>query len=181
LTKQVSVKRGKPGAQREAPDTAENTGVARLPDEALVPVWVGMLRAHHLVVDRLDAVLQAKHHLPLSSYEALLHLSFQPEQRMRLSALAASVVLTQSGISRLTDRLEKAGLVRREPSPGDGRGAYAALTEDGRALLHEAEATHLAAVRAYFLDSLTLEEGATLARVWERLLSRKTPGTECET
>jgi DNA-binding MarR family transcriptional regulator len=180
LTKQVSVKRGAAASPREALDTAENTGVARLPDEALVPVWVGMLRVHHLVVDQLDAILQAKHHIPLSSYEALLHLSFQPEQRMRLSALAASVVLTQSGISRLTDRLEKAGLVRREPSPGDGRGAFAALTEDGRVLVHEAEATHLAAVRAYFLDYLTAEEGATLAQVWERLLSQKAPGAACE-
>src|SRR5262249_2961281 len=106
--------------------------------------------------------------------------SFQPDQRMRLSALAASVVLTQSGISRLTDRLEKAGLVRREPSPGDGRGAFAVLTEGGGALLHEAEGTHLAAVRTFFLDYLTGEEGVTLARVWERLLSGKASGTECE-
>jgi DNA-binding MarR family transcriptional regulator len=152
------------------------------PDEALVPVWVGMLRVHKMVVDQVDAALQAKHHLPLSSFEVLLHLSFQPSRRMRLSALAESVVLTQSGISRLTDRLEKAGLVRREPHPGDGRGAYAALTEEGNALLHEAEATHLAAVRAYFLDSLTAEERVMLARVWARLLSWKSPDAdeECE-
>jgi DNA-binding MarR family transcriptional regulator len=172
---QVSVKGGKLAPRHDAPDTAEGMGVRGLPDEALAPVWVGMLRVHHLVVDQLDTALQAKHHIPLSSFEVLLHLSFQPEQRMRLSALAASVVLTQSGISRLTDRLERAGLVRREPSPGDGRGAYAVLTEEGHALLHEAAATHLAAVRAYFLDYLTGEEGATLARVWERLLSRKAP------
>src|SRR5262249_11492541 len=184
LTMQVSVKGGQPAPRHDAPDTKENTeestGVVRVPDEALVPVWVGMLRVHRLVVDQLDAALQAKHHLPLSSFEVLLHLSFQPDQRMRLSALAASVVLTQSGISRLTDRLEKAGLVRRVPSPGDGRGAYAVLTEEGRALLHEAEATHLAPVRVFFLDYLTGEEGATLARVWERLLSGKAPSTECE-
>jgi DNA-binding MarR family transcriptional regulator len=180
---QVSVKGDQPAPQRDRrdePDTAENTGVERLPDEALAPVWVGMVRVYHLVVNQLDAALQAKHHIPLSSFEALLHLSVHPDQRMRLSALAESVVLTQSGISRLVDRLEKAGLVQREPSPDDGRGAYAALTQEGRALLREAEATHLAAVRAYFLDHLTAEEGATLARGWQRLLSRQAPDTECE-
>jgi DNA-binding MarR family transcriptional regulator len=117
------------------------------------------------VVSQLDAVLQAKHHLPLSSFEVLLHLSRQPERRMRLSALAESVVLTQSGISHLIDRLEQAELVRREPSPGDGRGAYAVLTEEGLTRVRAAKVTHLAAIRAHFLDHLTAAELTTLARV----------------
>src|SRR5262245_24881081 len=57
LTKQVSVKGGAPAPRHDAPETAENTaeitGAVRLPDEALVPVWVGMVRAHRLVVDQL--------------------------------------------------------------------------------------------------------------------------------
>jgi DNA-binding MarR family transcriptional regulator len=175
LTVQVSVKGGEPHSQQQA----AITGRTLSPEEALVPVWVSMLRVHNAVVSQVDAELQEKHNLPLSSFEALLHLSHQPEQRMRLSALAESVVLTQSAISRLIDRLEKAGWVRREPYPGDGRGAYAVLTAEGLALVREVEVTHLAAVRAHFLDYLTDEERATLARVWERLLPGRRPEPEC--
>ena len=176
---QVSVKGDDAHAQQHVPSEGENRGETLSPEEALF-VWVGMLRVHHVVVSLLDAELQTKHHLPLSSFEVLLHLSLRPERRMRLSALAESVVLTQSGISRLIDRLEKAGLVRREPYPDDKRGAYAVLTAEGLARVHAAEATHLAAVRAHFLDHLTDEERSTLARVWERLLSERTHNRECE-
>jgi DNA-binding MarR family transcriptional regulator len=116
--------------------------------------------------------------LPLSSFEVLLHLSRQPKRRMRLSALAESVVLTQSGLSRLLDRLEKAGWVRREPYPADGRGSYAVLTAEGLALTQEAEVTHLRALRANFLDHLTDEDRVTLARIWERLLPKREPDLE---
>src|SRR5258708_6331025 len=89
---------------------------------------------------------------------------------MRLTALAESVVLTQSSISRLIDRLEQAELVRREPFAGDGRGADAVLTEEGLARVHAAKVTQLAAIRAHFLDHLTEAQRTTLARVWERRL-----------
>ncbi len=98
---------------------------------------------------------------------------------MRLTALAESVVLTQSGISRLIDRLEQAELVRREPFAGDGRGADAVLTEEGLARVHAAKVTQLAAIRAHFLDHLTEAERTTLARVWERRLSRTSPDAAC--
>lgn len=173
---QVSVK----GSDSRSPQAAANAGeqesTVSSPEAALVPVWVGMLRVQRAVVNALDAELQAKHHLSLSSFEVLLHLSRQPERRMRLTALAESVVLTQSGISRLIDRLEQAGLVRREPFPSDARGAYAVLTEEGLTHLHAAEVTHLAVVRAHFLDHLTEAERTTLARVWERLLVGGAPG-----
>lgn len=167
---QVSVKRDDSESPQTAVFAGEQQGTVSSSEAALVQVWVGMLRVQRAVVNALDDELQAKHQLSLSVFEVLLHLSRQPERRMRLTALAESVVLTQSGISRLIDRLEQAGLVRREPFPGDARGAYAVLTDEGLARLHVAEMTHLAAVRAHFLDHLTDEERTTLARVWERLL-----------
>lgn len=179
MTMQVSVKsddlESSPPAAGQGMRSGEAPSEGLSAEAALVPVWVGMLRVQRAVVSELDAELQAKHHLSLSSFEVLLHLSRQPERRMRLTALAESVVLTQSGISRLIDRLEQAGLVRREPFPGDARGAYAALTEEGLAHLRAAEVTHLAMVRAHFLDHLTAAERATLAHVWDRLLSGSAP------
>lgn len=177
LTMQASVKGGDPNSPQSGATAEWQGGTLSSSEVALVPVWVGMLRVQREVVNALDAALQAQHHLSLSAFEVLLHLSYLPERRMRLTALAESVVLTQSGISRLIDRLEQAGLVRREPFPGDARGAYAVLTEDGLARLRAAEATHIAVVRAQFLDHLSVAERTTLARVWERLLGGGPPGS----
>ena len=132
--------------------------------------WVGLLRVRNALVRELDAELQARHNLPLASFEALLHLSWRPEHRMRLTVLGASVLLTQSGASRLVDRLERDGLVRREPSSSDGRGADVVLTESGLARLREADPTHLEGVRRLFLGHLTEDEARQLGRIWERVL-----------
>src|SRR6266511_1794051 len=113
--------------------------------------WTGFLRAHAALVRALDAELRAAHRLPLTEYEVLVWLSVQPGRRMRMSAIAGSMVLSQGGATRLVERLERQGLVRREPCLEDRRGAYAVLTEDGLTILRAARRTHLAGVRDHFL------------------------------
>jgi DNA-binding MarR family transcriptional regulator len=131
--------------------------------------WRGFLRVHAALVRQLDAELEREHALPLTSYEVLLFLEAAPERRLRMSELAASLLLSQSGATRLVDRLERRGLVRRERCETDGRGFYAALTDAGSARLREARPTHLAGVRRLFLDRLSGSERDELATLWERL------------
>ena len=90
-----------------------------------------MLRVHSALVKQLDAELSNAHKLPLSSYEVLLNLEAAPGNRRRMAELADSVLLSRSGMTRLVDRLEKDGLLRRDTCTDDGRGAYAVLTEKG--------------------------------------------------
>ena len=59
----------------------------------------------------------------------------EPERRLRQAQLAHAVVMSRSGLSRLVDRIEAAGLLRREPSPSDRRGTDVVLTQEGRAML----------------------------------------------
>jgi DNA-binding MarR family transcriptional regulator len=113
--------------------------------------WRGLLRAHALMVKHLDAELEATHGLALTSYEVLLHLNESDGGKMRMCDVAESVLLSRSGLTRLVDRLERDGLVERVSCPDDARGAYARLTDAGRAKLAEASATHLAGIRAHFL------------------------------
>ena len=68
--------------------------------------WGGMLRAHASLVRQLDRELEAETGLPLTQYEVLLHLAAAPDQRLRMSELARTVLLSQSGVTRLVDRLE---------------------------------------------------------------------------
>ena len=142
--------------------------VTQLTDREIA-AWRGFLRVHAALLRELDRELEAAHGLPLTHYEVLLHLWNAPDERLRMSDLAESVLLSQSGITRLVDRLEKAGLVVREPCPGDRRVLYARLTDVGRARLVEARPTHLAGVRARFVDHFDEPELAQLTAAWERL------------
>ena len=64
-------------------------------------------------------------------FEVLLRLARTPGGRLRMSDLAAQTTLTASGLTRVVDRLEDAGLVKREACPTDRRSTYAVLTAEG--------------------------------------------------
>jgi DNA-binding MarR family transcriptional regulator len=135
--------------------------------------WGGFLRVYGVLARELDSELTTQHGITLSDYEVLLFLASTAERRMRMSELADSVLISQSGITRLVDRLTRRGLVRRERCSADRRGLFAVLTDDGLAKLREASPTHLAGVRSRFLGRLSADEQATLGELWERLV----PGT----
>jgi DNA-binding MarR family transcriptional regulator len=128
-----------------------------------------MLRAHAALTRALDAELTREHDLPLSSYEVLLFLNDSDEGRMRMSELAESVLLSRSGLTRLVDRLERQGLLRRERCASDARGLFAEITDEGRAAFAEARKTHLEGVRRLFLDHFSRDELRTLGAFWEKV------------
>ena len=137
--------------------------------EEELAAWRGMLRAHAELVKALDAELTREHDLPLSSYEVLLFLNDSDQGRMRMSELADSVLLSRSGLTRLVDRLERDGLLKRERCESDARGLFAEITDEGRRLFAAARVTHLDGVRRLFLDRFTRDELRTLAGLWQKL------------
>lgn len=134
--------------------------------------WRGFLVAHADLVRRLDAELVAEHGLSLAAYDALLFLHRAPGHRLRMTDLGREVLFTPSGVSRLIDRLEAEGLVRRVAG-ADGRERMAELTDDGLARLRTAAVTHVAGVRRLFLDRFSPAELEQLRVSWARLR----PGT----
>jgi DNA-binding MarR family transcriptional regulator len=131
--------------------------------------WRGFLRVHAALLRELDRELEEAHGLQLTHYEVLLHLANAADHRLRMTDLAASVLLSQSGLTRLVDRMQEAGLVVREPCPSDRRVLYARLTKEGLRRFAEAQPTHLAGVRARFLDHFDEQELGELGAFWERL------------
>jgi DNA-binding MarR family transcriptional regulator len=160
--------------------TAKHPDVRQL-DERELRAWRGMLRAHAALTKALDAQLDAAHRLPLSSYEVLLFLNDAEGGRMRMRDLAASVILSRSGLTRLADRLEREGLIRRESCPSDARGAFAVLTPEGAEKLAVARATHLAGVRSLFLEHFSDDELDALGDAWDRVAPgiASAPGPTC--
>lgn len=140
--------------------------------EAELGAWRGLVRVHAALVRELDAELEARHGLPLSSYEVLRSLSRAPGGRLRMAELAEYVLLSRSGMTRLIDRLEREGMVSRSTCDKDGRGCYAGLTDRGRATVTEARSTHIAVVRAGFLRHFSEDEMRDFATLFERVLPR---------
>src|SRR3954470_1496502 len=146
-----------------------DTTISRL-DSRELRAWRGLLRVHAQLSKALDAQLEAAHGLPLTSYEVLLYLSDADDGRMRMNDLAASVLLSRSGLTRLVDRLERDGYLERCSCPHDARGPFAVLPPSGREKLDAARETHLAGVRQLFLSHFSEEELDVLGEAWDRVL-----------
>lgn len=131
--------------------------------------WRGLLRAHACLAKRLDAELDRRHGLPMTSYEVLHLLEEASTERMRMCDLAEHARLSRSGLTRLVDRLERDGLLERCSCSHDARGAYACLTPAGRERLAQARGTHLAVVREHFFSRFSEAELGLLADMWERI------------
>ncbi len=135
--------------------------------ELELAAWRGFLSTHASLLKALDAQLEAAHDLPLTTYEVLVTLYHAPGRRLRMAELADRAFLSRSGVTRLVDRLERDGLLRRETCSIDARGCYAALTPDGESMLERARPTHLDGVRRLLLARLSDDDLRHLARIWD--------------
>lgn len=113
--------------------------------------------------------LESGSSLSNQSFDVLIRLARSPENRLRMSELAAQTTLTPSGLTRSVDRLEVAGLVVREVCPEDRRGAFAVLTASGRLLMAKAVPDHLSHMDEVFGDVLTDEEERMLSALLRKL------------
>jgi DNA-binding MarR family transcriptional regulator len=134
-------------------------------------VWALFLTAHAVMIEQVEARL-ARAGLPaLAWYDVLWGLERAEGGRLRMHELAEKVVLSRSNLSRLVDRLEETGLVERERSAEDRRGAFAVLTEEGKVMRRKMWPVYEACIREYFGSVLSDEEAKVLAEVLRRMLS----------
>jgi DNA-binding MarR family transcriptional regulator len=131
--------------------------------------WGGFLSAYAKMNRIIEDDLQAHSRLTHVEFEVLLRLTWNENHRMRIQDLAAQSLLTRSGVSRVVERLEKAGLVTREEAPEDRRGAYAILTEAGAERFRIASQKHGECVRENFLNKFSEDELKMMGEFWKRL------------
>jgi DNA-binding MarR family transcriptional regulator len=144
-------------------------GVTRLPTATELDAWRSFLRAHARLVRVLETELVADHPITLGAYDVLVQLAEAPERRLRMAELADAVLLSRSGVTRLVDRLEVAGMVTRERFDGDGRGVVAVITTKGIDTLRAAARTHLAGVVRHFVESMDEDELSAFGGLCSRL------------
>lgn len=146
------------------------------PDDLRLAAWRGLLNVHALAIGAIDRELAAAGLVPLAWYDVLVALWETPGHRLRLHELAERVVLSRSGLTRLVDRLEAAGLLRREPCVEDRRGAYAALTAKGEQTLRDTWPTYGRGILEHFARHLSQEQARTIVDAFEGILAaERTP------
>ncbi|HET6944605.1 MAG TPA: MarR family transcriptional regulator [Gaiellaceae bacterium] len=131
--------------------------------------WLRFLRAHAAVTRELSARLESTHGLTLSDLDVLMQLFHAEGHRLRRVDLARQVLLTASGITRLLDGLEGAGLVEKERCSSDARVTYAVLTESGLETIRSARESHAADIEELFGSRFSLEEKMALDEMLSRL------------
>ena len=136
--------------------------------------WWTFMGAHALLVERVGRDLVAAASLPLGSYNVLRLLHEASGGRLRLSDLARAVHLTRTGVTRLANRLEKAGMLRREGTARDRRGSCAVLTDRGRDQLRRARAVFVQALAEHFGSYLSDGEAETLNAILSRMVKAET-------
>src|SRR3954449_4237427 len=103
--------------------------MARTPSDAVTKAWARLIRAREIVVAAVERDLKAAGLPPLGWYDVLLELARAPDARLRPFEIEKETLLAQYNLSRLVDRLEKEGLIAREPCDHDGRGQWVAITD----------------------------------------------------
>lgn len=144
--------------------------------EAHLGAWRSFITAHAAVIGRIERDLAAAGAIPLTWYDVLIELYEAPDRRLRLHELADAVVLSRSGLSRLVNRLEGAGLIVRTAAETDRRGAYAVLTEAGVEAMRRAWPIYARGIGDYFAHDLTEDEAATLTAAFGRIAAAHSVG-----
>jgi DNA-binding MarR family transcriptional regulator len=146
--------------------------------ETHLAAWRAVLNAHTSVVANAEAALAAAELPPLAWYDVLWAIRRAPARRVRMAELAASLTISRGGLTKLADRLENAGFLRREPADDDGRGLYAVLTADGNTLLRRMWPVYSRALRETFGSAISSEEAALITAALGRVTtpaSMRTP------
>jgi DNA-binding MarR family transcriptional regulator len=139
-------------------------------DEEALAAWRALLNAQAAVTTQVEAALADAGLPPLTWYDALWPLYRAERRRLRMGALADAVTLSRTGLTRLVDRLEREGLIRREAAPEDRRGSYVVLTAAGAALLRRMWPVYEAVLETEFVPRV--RNAAALRRALERITSR---------
>ena len=123
-------------------------------DDPRITAFGMLLEAHAAVLTQVGREFEDAAGIPVVWAELLLRLARSPGHRLRMAELARQVGLSTSGLTRLIDRVESAGYVRREACPTDRRGAEAVLTDEGADVLRKAMPAHLESLDRHLASAL---------------------------
>lgn len=135
-----------------------------------------LIRLEIVLWDRIDTRLKHEHDLPLAFFESLYAIAQSHEGSLRVGDLARALRVTVGGTSKVVDRIERAGLIRREPDGDDRRASRVALTDAGKHTLAAARATYEVELASVLDTTLSGDEQQHFHDLVARLLTATTDG-----
>jgi DNA-binding MarR family transcriptional regulator len=149
------------------------TGMAKAPNEAVVSAWIALMRAQQAALLKIERAFREARLPSLTWYDALWELERAGEEGLRPFEIEGRILIAQSNISRLIDRLEVEGYVERRRCADDGRGQHAAITPAGREMRRRMWPVYAKAIGAAIGDHVSEREAATLATLLAKLADRR--------
>jgi len=134
----------------------------RVLDDPGIEAFGMLLEAHNELSNAVGRRLDEETRVPIPWLGVLVRLARSPGQRLRMTRLAAEMTMSTSGLTRLIDRVEAAGHVRREACPDDRRGLLAVLTPEGRDVVLRAAPKHVADLETLLTAPLSPDQLAQL-------------------
>jgi DNA-binding MarR family transcriptional regulator len=126
------------------------------------------------LIDLLERDFEDRVGLPAQWYDALVHLEEMPEG-LRMSELANKILYSKSGLTRVIDRMQEAGLVRRYRPENDRRSVFVLQTDEGREAMLRARRQHHQWIEQHFSGPLTATDIQALARALEKISAHARP------
>lgn len=140
-------------------------------DSARNSLWRLFLTAHTRLVEQVEQDFRQAGLPTFEWYDVLVALKQAPDQRLRLSELAEVLLVNRTNVTRLVDRLEKTGLIRREACKGDRRGAFAVLAEAGLEMQQKMWVVYAQSIAQYFGRHLTEADVAVFTKALSAMLT----------
>jgi DNA-binding MarR family transcriptional regulator len=144
------------------------------PSRERLRAWRLYFESALALVDVLDVELERDAGLPLRWYDVLVHLEETPDG-LRMNELAERILYSKSGFTRVVDRLEDAGLVRRVRPENDRRSILVVLTDEGRKTMERARRHHRHAIEEHFSRHLADSDVKALTDALEKLSAHARP------
>lgn len=148
-------------------------------DDEEQELWRLLLGAVRKINRGVDETLKAGGEVSASEFAVLVALSEAPEQHLRLHELCTQLEWDRSRASHQVTRMEKRGLLYKEPDAVDARGINVCVTHVGIEHLRRAAPEHVESVRRMVFDHLQPEDVPALRRFFNGVLQAKNlPGYE---
>ena len=144
------------------------------PSPERLRAWRLFFESALALVDVLDAELERDAGIPLRWYDVLVKLEETPDG-LRMNELAERILYSKSGFTRVVDRLEEAGLVRRVRPANDRRSILVLLTDEGRTTMERARRHHRHAIEQHFSRHLSDTDVKALTRALEKVSAHARP------
>jgi DNA-binding MarR family transcriptional regulator len=142
------------------------------PSEIVIHAWARLMKAQQLALAAIERELKEARLPPLVWYDVLLEVERAGNDGLRPFELERAMLLAQYNLSRLIDRIERAGYLERRACEDDGRGQLVVITERGKAIRRKMWPVYARAIESSVGSNLSAKQAETLDDLLGLLIDR---------